>query len=149
MIDYILSNINEDIVTKLGLHNYRIEEDTELIDTEEGKYPVVRDENGFKRISLDDAFEYVLYHRVTAEPSTVDEEKSFGTKITYENVITAKMVVATKTVTANGWNRNRGTPERNTTGKNTMTKVTVETRIGSETSCVPSNAACIADLPIL
>ena len=96
MIDYMLSNINEEVVSKLGLHNYFIRQDTELKETEEGKYPMSRGENGFERISLDDDFDYIMYHRVTEEASTEDEEKSFGTKIVYENVIAAKMIVATK-----------------------------------------------------
>jgi len=96
MIDDFLSTINNDIVTKLGIQNYRIEEDTELIETEDEKYPVVRKDGKYERISMDDDFDYVIYHRVSAEASTEDEDKSFGTLITYRNVITSKMVVATR-----------------------------------------------------
>lgn len=96
MINDFLSHINSDIVNKLGIQNYRIEEDTELIDTEEEKYPATRNEGKYERISMDDDYDYVMYHRVTAEASTPDEELSFGTKITYRNTITSKMVVSTK-----------------------------------------------------
>ncbi len=96
MINDFLSTINEDIVTKLGIHNYRIEEDCELIETENDKYPVVRNENGFQRISLDDDFEYVLYHRVINEDRAQDDEKSFGTKITYRNTLNVRLVISAK-----------------------------------------------------
>ena len=39
-------------------------------------------------------------------------------------------------------------PVKNTTGKNTTTKVIVDTSTGIATSCVPSSAASIRPLPI-
>lgn len=96
MIDHILTEINTQITSKVALFNYRIEEDTELIDVEGEKYPAVYKDQDYDRIDLDDDYDLIMYHRITSSPAEPDQDKSFGTKVTYRNEMVGKMVVAEK-----------------------------------------------------